>query len=162
MDTVESGTPRRRRCLQIRGKTQRCLSDGSVLNLARQMLSVCMSSGITGRIARLHPKSIRNSRDQAKLISSNDTEGYTFTGRFLDAEQAASLGYIASQKAHSALRWLIARQGYPNGDQAIVAWAVSGKPIPRVVADSEEVKKKADEEIFTTARTRNDCCDRAL
>ena len=52
-------------------------------------VSLCMSSGITGRIARLHPKSIRSSRDQAKLISSNDTEGYTFKGRFLDAEQAA-------------------------------------------------------------------------
>lgn len=75
-------------------------------------VSLCMSSGITSRIARLHPKSIRSSRDQAKLISSNDTEGYTFKGRFLDAEQSASLGYVASQKAHSALRWLLARQGY--------------------------------------------------
>jgi CRISPR-associated protein Csd1 len=110
-------------------------------------ISLCMSSGITGRIARLHPKSIRNSRDQAKLISSNDTEGYTFKGKFLSAEQAASLGYTASQKAHSALRWLIARQGYANGDQAIVAWAVSGKPIPKVIADSEEIKRKADEEM---------------
>lgn len=111
------------------------------------VVSLCMSSGITGRIARLHPKSIRDSRDQAKLISSNDTDGYTFKGRFLDAEQAASLSYIASQKAHSALRWLLARQGYPNGDQAIVAWAVSGKPVPRVIADSEGLKKKAQEEI---------------
>lgn len=104
-------------------------------------VSLCMSSGITGRIARLHPKSIRNSRDQAKLISSNDTEGYTFKGRFLDAEQSASLGYIASQKAHSALRWLLARQGCPNGDQSIVAWAVSGKPIPKVIADSHKIEQ---------------------
>jgi CRISPR-associated protein Csd1 len=123
-------------------------------------ISLCMSSGITGRIARLHPKSIRNSRDQAKLISSNDTEGYTFKGRFFDAEQAASLGYIASQKAHSALRWLIARQGYPNGDQAIVAWAVSGKPIPKVVGDSEEIKKKAEEEMPQLAPEANAVTER--
>jgi CRISPR-associated protein Csd1 len=102
--------------------------------------SLCMSSGIVGRIARLHPKSIRSSRDQAKLISSNDTEGYTFKGRFLDAEQSASLGYIASQKAHSALRWLLARQGYWNGDQSIVAWAVSGQPVPKVIAGSDEIQ----------------------
>jgi len=108
-------------------------------------ISLCMSSGITGRIARLHPKSIRNSRDQAKLISSNDTDGFTFRGRFIDAEQSASLGYIASQKAHSALRWLIARQGYPNGDQAIVAWAVSGSPVPKVIAGSDELHPISDE-----------------
>jgi CRISPR-associated protein Csd1 len=107
--------------------------------------SLCMSSGTTGRIARLHPKSIRNSRDQAKLISSNDTEGYTFKGRFLDAEQSASLGHIASQKAHSALRWLLARQGYPNGDQSIVAWAASGKPVPKVIAGSDEIRPVEDE-----------------
>jgi CRISPR-associated protein Csd1 len=120
------------------------------------VISLCMSSGTTGRIARLHPKSIRNSRDQAKLISSNDSDGYTFKGRFLDAEQAASLGYIASQKAHSALRWLIARQGYPNGDQAIVAWAVSGKPIPKLIADSEEIKRKAEEETTEPSASTQD------
>ena len=110
-------------------------------------VSLCMSSGTTGRIARLHPKSIRSSRDQAKLISSNDTDGYTFKGRFLDAEQSASLSYIASQKAHNALRWLLARQGYPNGDQSIVAWAVSGQPVPKVIADSHEIEQNFRTEI---------------
>jgi CRISPR-associated protein Csd1 len=103
-------------------------------------ISLCMSAGTTSRIARLHPKSIRNSGDQAKLISSNDVEGYTFKGRFLDAEQSASLGYIVSQKAHNALRWLIARQGVANGDQVVVAWAVHGQPVPRLIAASDEMK----------------------
>jgi CRISPR-associated protein Csd1 len=40
------------------------------------------------------------------------------------------VGYAVSQKAHSALRWLIERQGYNNGDQVFVAWAVGGKSIP--------------------------------
>jgi CRISPR-associated protein Csd1 len=103
--------------------------------------TLCISSGTKGRVARLHPKSIRDSGDQAKLISSDDDEGYTFKGRFLSAEQAASLGYVASQKAHSALRWLLARQGYRNADQAIVAWAVAGSPIPRVVAGSDQIRQ---------------------
>jgi CRISPR-associated protein Csd1 len=102
--------------------------------------SLCMSSGITGRIARLHPSNIRRNGDRAKLISSNDKDGYTFRGRFLDSGQCASLGYVVSQKAHSALRWLIARQGYQNGDQRIVAWAVSGNPIPKVIAGSNEIE----------------------
>jgi CRISPR-associated protein Csd1 len=119
-------------------------------------VSLCMSSGITGRIARLHPKSIRSSRDQAKLISSNDAEGYTFKGRFLDAEQSASLGYMASQKAHNALRWLIARQGYPNGDQRIVAWAVSGKPVPKVIAASDGLRPDEDEGHAATSYSTGD------
>lgn len=102
--------------------------------------SLCMSSGTTGRIARLHPSNIRRNGDRAKLISSNDKDGYTFRGRFLDSGQCASLGYIVSQKAHNALRWLIERQGYPNGDQRIVAWAVSGNPIPKVIAGSDEIE----------------------
>ena len=44
------------------------------------------------------------------------------------------LGVSTTQKAHNALRWLLARQGYQNGDQAIVAWALSGQPIPKVIA----------------------------
>jgi CRISPR-associated protein Csd1 len=103
-------------------------------------VSLCMSSGIVGRIARLHPSNIRRNGDRAKLISSNDKDGYTFRGRFVDSGQCASLGYVVSQKAHSALRWLIERQGYPNGDQRILAWAVSGNPIPKVIAGTDEIE----------------------
>ena len=116
--------------------------------------SLCMSSGVMGRIARLHPSNIRRIGDRAKLISSNDKDGYTFRGRLLDPEQCASLGYIVSQKAHSALRWLIARQGYPNGDQRIVAWAVSGNPVPKVIAASDEIKVDSGEEISKNSETR--------
>ena len=41
---------------------------------------------------------------------------------------------MTSQKAHNALRWLIQRQGFRNGDQIIAAWAVSGKEIPKPLA----------------------------
>ncbi|MBF0543170.1 MAG: type I-C CRISPR-associated protein Cas8c/Csd1 [Candidatus Riflebacteria bacterium] len=109
----------------------------------------CFVSGRLESIARLHPAKLRHNGDKAKLISSNDTEGFTFLGRFLDAKEAASVGSVVSQNAHSALRWLIARQGIRNDDQVIVAWAVSGKPIPNPVEDSWDHLFK-DEEINTS------------
>lgn len=68
-----------------------------------------------------HPWKIRNSGDQAKLLSANDTSGFTYRGRFANREQAASIGYETSQKAHNALRWLLARQGkYIDGEMTVV------------------------------------------
>jgi CRISPR-associated protein Csd1 len=54
---------------------------------------------------------------------------------FTNADQAASVGFETTQKAHFALRWLISRQGYRKGDLAIVAWATSGAPIPQPTDD---------------------------
>ena len=68
-----------------------------------------------------HPSKIRNSGDKAKLLSANDTSGFTYRGRFTNREQAASIGYETSQKAHNALRWLLARQGkYIDGEMTVV------------------------------------------
>jgi len=105
---------------------------------------ICFITGEEKPIAINHPKRIRNSGDQAKLISSNDKSEYTFLGRFkLNyhgkeklANQAAALSFEVSQKAHSALRWLIDRQGYRNGDQVIVAWSVKGQNTPEIFADT--------------------------
>ncbi|HKP94943.1 MAG TPA: type I-C CRISPR-associated protein Cas8c/Csd1 [Fibrobacteria bacterium] len=95
----------------------------------------CMASGEFVRIARNHPRFIRNPSDGAKIISSNDFDGYTFRGRFTDSKdtygkQALSVGYETSQLAHSALRWLVARQGYRSDDQVFVAWATGLQAIP--------------------------------
>lgn len=100
---------------------------------------LCMVTGEAGTaLASSHPKRVRHGGDGAKLISANDGSGFTFRGRFTDADgrQAAGVGYVTTQKAHSALRWLIKRQAYRNGDQIFVAWAVVGKPIPDPWADS--------------------------
>jgi len=96
---------------------------------------LCMVVGEETSIAFNHPKYIRYPGDGAKLITSNDTEGFTFLGRFTSAKEACCVGMEATQKAHSALRWLISRQGYRSGDQAIVAWATSGIQIPDPLAD---------------------------
>ncbi len=105
-------------------------------------IGLCMVTGKEMTLARLHPAKLRHSGDGAKLISSNDTTGFTYLGRFTDtkkdnAKQACTVGVEVSQKAHNALRWLIGRrQAYRNGGQAVIAWAVSGKRIPDPLANS--------------------------
>lgn len=75
------------------------------------------------------PSKIRNTGDKAKLISSNDSSGFTYRGRFVDAKQAAGIAYINGQKSHNALRWLIAKQGYRNDSEYIVCFS-DGKVEP--------------------------------
>lgn len=88
-------------------------------------------------IAQKHPAKLRSGKDGAKLISSNDTSGFTFLGRFQNVNEAASVSSIVTQKAHSALRWLIGRrQAFRSGDQVFVTWATSGKPIPDPCANT--------------------------
>lgn len=98
--------------------------------------SLCFVTGTEIPLADQHPAKIRNDGDKAKLISSNDLSGYTFRGRFTSADQACGVGFQVTQKAHSALRWLIVRQGRRDGDQAVVAWAVSGAEVPDPQADT--------------------------
>jgi CRISPR-associated protein Csd1 len=100
---------------------------------------LCFVAAEESTLAEQHPAKIRSARDKAKLISSNDTTGYTFRGRFLEGDQACGVGFAVTQKAHNALRWLLARQGHHNGDQTIVAWTVSGKSIPDPFANTSEL-----------------------
>jgi len=95
-----------------------------------QAENLCLISGEKMVLAESHPAKIRNSGDKAKLVSSNDSSGFTYRGRFTDASQVCGVGFETSQKAYNALRWLIARQGWRSGSQAIVSWAVSGAEIP--------------------------------
>ncbi|MEK6748588.1 MAG: type I-C CRISPR-associated protein Cas8c/Csd1 [Pseudomonadota bacterium] len=105
---------------------------------------LCFVTGKQTILASNHPSKIIRAAGNAKLISSNDMEGYTFLGRFTDTKasvkcdglQAVGVGLLATQKSHNALKWLIRRQGHENGKQVIVSWAVSGKPIPEPMTDS--------------------------
>lgn len=96
----------------------------------------CQITGKYVPLADQHPAKIRNDGDKAKLISSNDKKGFTFRGRFKTANQACSVGFEVTQKAHNTLRWLIGRQGYKRGEQAIVAWSINGNEIPDPMADT--------------------------
>lgn len=105
---------------------------------------VCIITGNMMPLASNHPKNIRKLGDKAKIISSNaDTKGfYFYRGRFISSDEACSVGYETTQKAHNALHWLIARQGYRNGDQVILAWTPKGKQVPQplnnLLSDDEE------------------------
>jgi len=89
-----------------------------------------------------HSSSIRYDGDKAKLISSNDSDGFTFRGRFENVEQALGISLEVSQKAHNALKWLLSserRQAYINAGQEFVAWSLHGNKIPKPFDDSYEL-----------------------
>lgn len=131
-------------------------ADGERGEVNSGVKGLCGVTGEVGLLAISHPKKLRGSGDNAKLLSANDFAGFTFRGRFTDSDKSAeksgpqSIGVAAdvSQKAHSALRWLINRQGFRNGSQRIVAWAVSGEEIPDPTIDSWALlnSDSADEE----------------
>lgn len=111
---------------------------------------LCYVTGEEKPYAEQHPAKLRTDGDKAKIISSNDWGGFTFLGRFTDTKenntyQTCGIGFDVTQKVHSALRWLISRQGVvfyvKDGVKAspaltIVAWAVSGAQIPKPTDDA--------------------------
>lgn len=94
---------------------------------------LCMVDGVQTVKASQHPKGIIPVNGNAKLISANDTSGFTFRGRFGSDWQAATVGYAASQKAHNALRWLASEQGVREsvGTRTFLCWSPQGIPIPK-------------------------------
>lgn len=110
---------------------------------------LCYASGKVEACSDKHPSKIRNSADKAKLISGNDESGFTYRGRFTSKEQAVSVGYDASQKAHNALRWLIQKQGYTRDESAIVCWMANRDfPVPDAMKDSINAYNDMDDFIF--------------
>ena len=95
---------------------------------------ICMISGQEDMVCELHPKGTINiaNKSGAKLISANDKDGFTYRGRFRTANQAYSVGYDASQKAHAALRWLFANYGVrmAKGERTFLCWSPQGKKPP--------------------------------
>lgn len=107
---------------------------------------LCFVTGKEETLAEQHPAKIRHDADKAKLISSNDLSGYTFKGRFTTAAQVIGVSFEATQKAHSALRWLIRRkQVFRNGDQAIISWATRGVSIPDPFANTLDFLEQQEE-----------------
>lgn len=120
---------------------------------------VCLVTGDThANLALSHPKRIRHAGDGAKLISANDSSGYTFRGRFTDDTglQACGVSYEVTQKAHNALRWLIQRQSYRNEDQVVVSWAVGGSEIPDPFGDSYTLAQAGIDVGTTTSLVKQD------
>lgn len=119
---------------------------------------LCYITGDVVPVSYKHMAKIRYSGDSAKLLSSNDKSGLTYRGRFSDEKEAYSVGKIASQKVHLALKWLIERQGTSIGSGKFVTWESNMKKIPDI---NEESASYWDDEEFddeTKAKTSPQYC----
>lgn len=119
--------------------------------LSARDASLCMISGENAPIAVQHPKGVIPINGNAKLISANDSSGFTYRGRFQEDWQAATIGYVASQKAHNAIRWLASEQGVRDfcGNRIFLCWNPEGIRIPRPMrrfrtADAEPIRQPSD------------------
>ena len=88
---------------------------------AKDGCSLCMVSGEVKPLAVQHLKGVVPFYGNAKLISSNDNNGFTYRGRFTEKWHASTVSFETSQKAHAALRWLVATQGTRLGERVIEA-----------------------------------------
>lgn len=105
----------------------------------------CLVTGKMLPTTDKHANKIRNSADKAKLISANDTSGFTFRGRFNKSNEVASISYEASQKAHNALKWLINRQGYTIDQRVFLVWGNDDLGISTPSEDTFDIFSKANE-----------------
>ena len=94
----------------------------------------CMVSGKLAPPANQHPKKIINICANAKLVSANDTSGFTYRGRFQSDAEAMTMSYEASQKSHNALHWLAATQGVAIGGRTFLCWNPQGVEIQQAHA----------------------------
>lgn len=124
----------------------------------RKTKDICYITGIANSsYTEKHPKSINRSSGNAKLITGNDSSNFTFRGRFEKPSQAVTVSYVASQKAHQALRWLISMNScYRCDTQAIIAWAIDKQPeVPRFFDDSYDIYcaiSETDDQKFINAK----------
>ena len=90
---------------------------------------LCMVTGEETVPAIQHLKGVVPINGNARLISSNDTTNFTYRGRFLNDTESLTVGYEASQKAHNALKWLVATQGVRQGGRTFLCWNPKGKQV---------------------------------
>ena len=107
---------------------------------------LCYLTGNTEAISYLHSRKIRNEGDGAKLISANDSQNFTYRGRFVSKEEAFAVGNETSQKIHNALKWIIRKQGTFFDTLVIVTWESNRSSMPRWNADTEDIASEYDEE----------------
>ncbi|QQK74821.1 type I-C CRISPR-associated protein Cas8c/Csd1 [Salicibibacter cibarius] len=118
---------------------------------------VCFVTGNTNPITTLHANKIRHANDKAKLISGNDKNGFTYRGRFMNSQEAATISYEASQKAHNALKWLIHRQGKILDNRVFLIWGneeedflpdPGGDPLDFWEEGNQKIEKKANTQLI--------------
>ncbi|WP_019636672.1 type I-C CRISPR-associated protein Cas8c/Csd1 [Paenibacillus fonticola] len=111
----------------------------SFINYYQDLLGsedICYVTGKRLPSTDRHANKIRNAADKAKLISANDTSGFTFRGRFNQSNEVASISYEVSQKAHNALKWLVNRQGKIIDQRVFLVWGNDALDIPDSTEDT--------------------------
>lgn len=101
--------------------------------------SMCYATGDMTYCTYKHPSKVLNAGDKGKLFSANDPSGFSYRGRFLDKEQAFSIGYEFSQKMHNGLKWLIERQRVNIGSLTLVAWNSELDELPNICGSSRNL-----------------------
>ena len=109
-------------------------------------IALCYLTGQNAQTVMLHPKKIRNEGDGTKLFSSNDSDGFTFRGRFTNDKEAFSIGSEASQKIHNALKWIIRKQGYTRDGLCVAAWESDLKPYASFYQDPVDIVLESDDD----------------
>lgn len=111
-----------------------CFASFYESQLKGQDQDLCMVTGKPDVVCNSHPKGVLAFSNGAKLVSANDSSGFTSRGRFCLETEAANVGYFASQKVHSALRYVAANFGILVGDRKnkrmFLCWNPDGKQVP--------------------------------
>lgn len=122
------------------GHTSETWTDSEIRNLWIQHekpRGLCSGVDMLGENLRKNsykfPKNIVSINGNAKLISSDDEENFTFRGRFIDRYEALNIDMLTSQKVHSTLRWLVNNNGTSTDTQDIVVWAIDRQPTEQIV-----------------------------
>lgn len=100
---------------------------------------MCYLTGNMESISYLHSKKIRNEGDGAKLISANDSQNFTYRGRFANREEAVAVGSETSQIVHNTLKWIIRKQGAFFDTMTIVTWESDQLSMPKWNMDTESI-----------------------
>lgn len=91
-----------------------------LLRSKENVTDICYVSGREAAPAKIHPYAIGTS----KLISSNDTTGFTYRWGILDKpEDRCQISYSESQKIHLAFRWLRDHQSFTIGPYTYLLWS---------------------------------------
>lgn len=124
----------------VQGETEACWKNHSLQakfieyylsQIDERPNNVCMITGLDTKSAEQHAKGIVPLHGNAKLISSQKDANFTYRGRFTNAEEAYNVSFLASQKAHNALRWLMGEQKRYFGGKAFLCWNPNGYDIPQ-------------------------------
>ena len=100
---------------------------------------MCYLTGNMESISYLYSKKIRNEGDGAKLISANDSQNFTYRGRFANREEAVAVGSETSQIVHNTLKWIIRKQGAFFDTMTIVTWESDQLSMPKWNMDTESI-----------------------